>query len=221
MKREIIITKDGSSSVFVPDLNETYHSKNGAIQEAYYVYIDYGLNLIQNKTEINILEIGFGTGLNALVTLLEAEKRNLKINYVGVEAYPFLADEAAQLNYIELLEKPEKKADFDKMHACNWEEKIKFNDNFNLTKRKQLFENITDFKCYDLIYFDAFGFFAQPNLWETPTFKIMYNALKKNGVLSTYACRLSIIEAMENAGFTTEKKPGPPGKHEMLVAVKK
>lgn len=220
MKHEIIITQDGSSSIYIPELDETYHSKFGAIQEAKHVFIKNGLDLFEDDSEISILEIGFGTGLNALITMLEAEKRNLRINYVGVEAYPIALDEIAQLNYVAQLESPEKNAEFEKMHASNWEEEIVITSNFTLTKRKQSFADITDENTFDLIYFDAFGFTVQPELWNETIFEIMYKSLKNVGILTTYACRTSIKKAMQHAGFQTLKLPGAPGKREMLRALK-
>ena len=220
MKHEIIITQDGSSSIYIPELDETYHSKFGAIQEAKHVFIKNGLDLFADGSEISILEIGFGTGLNALITMLEAEKRNLKVNYVGVEAYPIAFDEILQLNYVEQLESPEKKGDFEKMHTANWEDEIVINPNFTLTKRKLSFADISDENIFDLIYFDAFGFTVQPELWNEEIFEIMYKSLKNRGILTTYACRTSIKKAMQHAGFQTLKLPGAPGKREMLRALK-
>ncbi len=220
MKHEIIITQDGSSSIYIPELEETYHSKFGAIQEAKHVFIKNGLDLFEDSSEISILEIGFGTGLNALITMLEAERRNLKINYVGVEAYPITLDEIAQLNYVEQLEALDKKADFEKMHATNWEEEFAIQSNFNLTKRKQFFTDISDENTFDLIYFDAFGFTVQPELWNEAIFAIMFKSLKNRGILTTYACRTSIKNAMQQVGFQTLKLPGAPGKREMLRALK-
>ena len=220
MKHEIIITQDGSSSIYIPELDETYHSKFGAIQEAKHVFIKNGLDLFEDGSGISILEIGFGTGLNALITLLEAEKRNLKINYVGVEAYPIPFDEISQLNYVTQLESLEKQVDFEKMHASNWEEEISINSNFRITKRKQFFTNISDENTFDLIYFDAFGFTVQPELWNEAIFEIMYKSLKSRGILTTYACRTSIKNSMQHAGFQALKLPGAPGKREMLRALK-
>jgi tRNA U34 5-methylaminomethyl-2-thiouridine-forming methyltransferase MnmC len=220
MKHEIIITQDGSSSIYIPELEETYHSKFGAIQEAKHVFIKNGLDLFEDSSEISILEMGFGTGLNALITMLEAEKRSLKVNYVGVEAYPIALDEIAQLNYVAQLEASDKQADFEKMHTSIWEEEIVINSNFTLTKRKQFFADITDENTFDLIYFDAFGFTVQPDLWNEAIFEIMYKSLKIKGILTTYACRTSIKKAMQHAGFQTLKLPGAPGKREMLRALK-
>jgi tRNA U34 5-methylaminomethyl-2-thiouridine-forming methyltransferase MnmC len=220
MKHEIIITQDGSSSIYIPELEETYHSKFGAIQEAKHVFIKNGLDLFEDSSEISILEIGFGTGLNALITMLEAENRNLKVNYVGVEAYPIALEEILQLNYVAQLEASDKQADFEKMHTSIWEQEIVINSNFTLTKRKQFFADITDENTFDLIYFDAFGFTVQPDLWNEAIFEIMYKSLKIKGILTTYACRTSIKKAMQHAGFQTLKLPGAPGKREMLRALK-
>ena len=218
MKREIIITKDGSSSIFLPEWDETYHSKFGAIQEAKHVFIKNGLDLFD--CTISILEIGFGTGLNALITLLEAETKKQMINYVGVEAYPVEMEEIKVLNYVEELNVKSKSDLFYTMHELKWEEKNTISDYFNLTKRKQFFNEITDKNTFDLIYFDAFGFRVQPELWTEEIFQRMYDALTKEGILVTYACRTSIKNAMIAVGFKVEKLPGAPGKREMLRAIK-
>jgi tRNA U34 5-methylaminomethyl-2-thiouridine-forming methyltransferase MnmC len=220
VKREIIHTKDGSTSIHLIDWNETYHSKFGAIQEAYHVFIKNGFDLFEKK-QISILEIGFGTGLNTFITYLEAIKKNQSIDYVGVEAYPVAFEEAMQMNYVSELESNSHNEIFEKIHRISWDEKIDLSPNFYLTKRLQLFENITDQNSFDLIYFDAFGFRVQPDLWSLDIFQKMYNALKINGVLVTYACRSSIKNAMLDCGFVVEKLPGAPGKREMLRATKK
>jgi tRNA U34 5-methylaminomethyl-2-thiouridine-forming methyltransferase MnmC len=219
LKREIIATKDGSTSIHLIDWNETYHSKFGAIQEAYHVFIKSGFELFEDKN-ISILEIGFGTGLNAFITFLEASKTNQKIDYVGVEAYPVAVEEALQMNYVSELNAISNSEIFEKMHQGNWEEKIMLSEHFLLTKRKQFFEDISDENTFDLIYFDAFGFRVQPELWSLEIFKKMYKALNINGVLVTYACRSSIKNAMLECGFTVEKLAGAPGKREMLRATK-
>ena len=219
MKREIIITNDGSSSIYIPELNETYHSKNGAIQEAYHVFINAGFSQI-NKNSINILEIGFGTGLNAFITYLEAKKTNTQINYIGVEAYPVSHEEIKVLNYVKELNVNSEHSVFDMMHHLDWGVENEISPQFKITKRKQLFQDINDFECYDLIYFDAFGFSVQPELWSEEIFQAMYNSLLINGILVTYACRGSIKRAMLKVGFKVEKLPGAPGKREMLRALK-
>lgn len=217
MKREIIVTGDGSVTIHLPEMNESYHSKFGAIQEAYHVFIKNGLSLTQGRP-ISILEIGFGTGLNAFITYIEALKTNQQIKYTGVEAYPVSPDEANLMNYASEL-----KGDADvytKMHTESWETPIPLRNNFLLTKQQKNFHQIDDSELYDVIYFDAFGYHAQPELWTVEVFSKMYAASKPGGILVTYACRTVIKNAMKEAGFVTEKLPGPPGKREMLRAYK-
>jgi len=196
-------------------MQESYHSKFGAIQEAYHVFIKNGLALFQGQP-ISILEIGFGTGLNAFITYLESVKSGQAINYTGVEAYPVAMNEVAQLNYVSQLQEGQEQGEFELMHSCDWEKPVSISENFTLTKRKQFFNEIDDIASFDLIYFDAFGYHAQPELWTAEIFLKMRNALRKNGILVTYACRTVIRKAMIEAGLETEKLPGPPGKREML-----
>ena len=219
MKREIILTRDGSSSIFLPELNETYHSRFGAIQEAKHVFIKNGLSLFNDKS-VSILEIGFGTGLNAFITFLETLETHQNINYVGIEAYPVAIDVINNLNYVSVLNATAYQSIFEEMHQSGWESVNSIAPHFHLTKRKQKFEEISDSNAFDLIYFDAFGFDVQPELWSEIIFKKMYDALLPNGVLVTYACRTSIRKAMINAGFRVEKLQGAPGKREMLRAFK-
>lgn len=219
MKREILTTKDGSTTIHLTDWDESYHSKHGAIQEAYHVFIKSGLSLFEGKS-VSILEIGFGTGLNAFITYLEAKKTSQKIDYVGVEAYPVKEEEALQMNYVSELNASDEKDVFEKMHQISWEDKHAISNHFSLTKRKQFFQDISDVDSFDLIYFDAFGFRVQPELWSLEIFQKMYAALKPNGVLVTYACRSSIKNAMLECGFKVEKLPGAPGKREMLRGTK-
>ena len=166
MERKIIVTNDGSVTIHLEDWNESYHSKHGAIQEAYHVFIKNGLDIFKNGESVSVLEIGFGTGLNAFITYLEHQKRNLILDYVGVEAYPVLPEEVSQLNYVQELNANEFDSIFQVMHEANWEEKIEIDTSFKLTKRKQFFKDINDKEKYNLIYFDAFGFNVQPELWN-------------------------------------------------------
>jgi tRNA U34 5-methylaminomethyl-2-thiouridine-forming methyltransferase MnmC len=219
LKREIIQTLDGSTTIQIKEWDECYHSKHGAIQEAQHVFIKNGLSLFKNR-QISILEIGFGTGLNAFITFLEAKKMNQSIDYVGVEAYPISAEELVSMNYVEELNARDEKGVFEQMHQCNWEEKEILGDGFSLTKRKQLFEEIDDLDRFDLIYFDAFGYRVQPELWSTAIFKKMFDSLKNNGVLVTYAARGVVKRSMIEVGFKVEKLAGPPGKREMFRARK-
>lgn len=217
MKREIITTADGSNTIHIPEWNEQYHSKHGAIQEAYHVFIRNGLEQI-SKENIAILEIGFGTGLNCLITLLESNKN---IDYIGVEAYPVALEELKKLNYTNNLNGKNKANYFQVIHECPWNVKQHISKQFSLTKQKKFFQEITDVNTYDLIYFDAFGARVQPELWTEKIFTIMYNSLRENGILVTYAAKGSIRRAMLAVGFFVERLPGPPGKREMLRATKR
>lgn len=220
MKREIIITSDGSTTIQLPDWNEQYHSKHGAIQEAYHVFLDTGFFKIDLQ-EIAILEIGFGTGLNAFITFLEAKKLQKKVNYVGVEAYPISIEEFQKLNYVSELKALEFQSVFDEMHRISWEKEHSISKDFQLLKRKQFFQDIQDTAAFDLIYFDAFGAQNQPELWTEAIFLKMYKAMKKEGVLVTYSAKGSVRRAMQAVGFMVERLPGPPGKREMLRATKR
>lgn len=219
MEREILYTHDGSTTIHIKEWDECYHSKFGAIQEAQHVFIKNGLSLFNTKS-ISILEIGFGTGLNAFITFLESKKLGIIIDYVGVEGYPISHDEVKNMNYVSELKAESDGIIFEKMHSCQWEEKNCLETDFFLTKRNQFFNDIVDLEKFDLIYFDAFGYRVQPELWSAEIFKIMYKALKQKGVLVTYAARSIIKKNMLDAGFTVEKLQGPPGKREMFRASK-
>ncbi len=221
MKREIITTADGSTTIHLPDWNEQYHSKHGAIQEAYHVFIEMGFFsfLKKNKTiPVRILEIGFGTGLNAFITFLEAKKRKLQIEYTGIEAYPVEISEIKKLNYSEQLNISSEI--LLKFHTSSWGKIIPISNNFNLLKRNQFFSEIEDKNTFHIIYFDAFGARVQPELWTEAIFNRMYDALTIGGVLVRYCAKGSVRRAMQAVGFTVERLPGPPGKREMLRAVK-
>ncbi|MBF4484466.1 MULTISPECIES: tRNA (5-methylaminomethyl-2-thiouridine)(34)-methyltransferase MnmD [unclassified Flavobacterium] len=220
MKREIIKTLDGSTTIHLQEWDECYHSKHGAIQEAKHVFIKNGLSLFEGNP-VSIMEIGFGTGLNAFITFLESIQKNQVIDYVGVEAYPVEADEVLGMNYVTELGALEFENIFEKMHKCEWNKKNEICSSFSLTKRKQFFHEIDDFETFDLIYFDAFGYRVQPELWSTEIFRKMYKSLKPNGVLVTYAARGVVKRSMIEVGFTVEKLAGPPGKREMFRAFKK
>lgn len=219
-KPEIKITADGSHTLYVPNLDETYHSVHGAIQEALHVFIKNGFNY-SNKQHLNILEIGFGTGLNTFLTLKEALKSKIKVNYSSIEAYPLSVETVNQLNYIEQLNMSSfEKENFNKLHEIEWESYQAVNTNFNLRKLNIKLQDYEEMELYDLIYFDAFGPRVQPNLWEENILKKMYNALKPNGVLVTYCAKGSVKRGLKSVGFKIESLPGPPGKREMTRAIK-
>ncbi|WNH12915.1 tRNA (5-methylaminomethyl-2-thiouridine)(34)-methyltransferase MnmD [Thalassobellus suaedae] len=228
MEREIVITGDGSSTIHLPEWDEQYHSKHGAIQEACHVFIKHGLHhfchseiISESHPSISILEIGFGTGLNTFITLLEAEKLKLNIGYCGVEGYPVLMEEINQLNYPKELQATEKDVLFKKLHEVSWNERNIITPNFSLLKQHKFFNEIEEVDTYNIIYFDAFGARVQPELWTEAIFKKMYDALKFHGVLVTYSAKGSVRRAMQAVGFEVERLPGPPGKREMLRATKR
>lgn len=229
MQRKIITTADGSKTIQIEEWNEQYHSVHGAIQEAKYVYIKHGLlyymnHILQEENRlspqtIHLLEIGFGTGLNALLTQLKAQELKQPISYVGVEAFPIASEELTQLNYpSELKVNPET---LNKLHQCSWEESHHISEVFHLTKQQKFFKHISEEHAFDVIYFDAFGARVQPELWTEAIFKRMFNVLKPNGVLTTYSAKGSVKRAMMAVGFEVERLQGPPGKRHMLRALKR
>lgn len=245
MQRKVIITADGSSTIQIEDWNEQYHSVHGAIQEANHVYIEHGFlfyvesNLkfnapsfeinedtsqtkrqasATNNPGINILEIGFGTGLNALLTYLKSQELNLNITYTGVEAFPISSDELALLNYNEELQIID--SVFQKMHEVPWQEKYQISEHFILEKQQRTFETISDENKYNVIYYDAFGPRVQPELWTEDILAKMFKALKPKGVLTTYSAKGSVKRALESVGFEVGRLQGPPGKRHMLRGVK-
>lgn len=223
MKRNIITTADGSKTIQIEEWNEQYHSVHGAVQEANHVFIKHGLLFFINKYSreqpINILEIGFGTGLNTFLTLLKAGEIKTQIQYTGVEAFPVASEEISLLNYVNHLHASSDV--FYKLHDVSWETEHEILDHFKLTKQQKDFKDIEDKNLYHIIYFDAFGARVQPELWTESIFKKMFEALKDNGVLVTYSAKGSVRRAMQAVGFKMEKLPGPPGKREMLRAIKK
>ena len=223
MERKIIKTADGSTTIYLKDWDEHYHSKHGAIQEAYHVFLKMGLEPAIEKfgKELRLMEIGFGTGLNAYITLLEALLLGLDLRYTGVEAYPVAPEEWKSLNYTQSLEVTDTLARlFERIHEGAWESEQEITPEFRLLKRKQLFHDISDTQAFELIYFDAFGARVQPELWGEEIFQKMHDALVSGGILVTYAAKGSVRRAMQKVGFTVEKLPGPPGKREMMRAIK-
>ena len=221
MKREFLITGDGSVTIHLPEWNEQYHSKHGAIAEADHVFITSGLHHLLSKRspkEISILEIGFGTGLNAYLTLLDPATNNINIRYTGVEAFPVQSGEIEHLNYAELVKGSEEL--FLALHSAPWNKWVSVTGYFQLLKQKKQFSEVMDKNTYGLIYFDAFGPRVQPELWTEEIFKAMFQALEEGGILVTYSAKGSVRRDMERVGFTVERLPGPPGKREMLRATK-
>ena len=222
MKRSIITTSDGSKTIQIEGWNEQYHSIHGALQEAKYVYINAGLKTFLERqpkqNALTVLEIGFGTGLNALLTALESLNISQEICYHGIEAYPVEAEELQALGYHTLIGSDP--SIFQNIHNCSWHETHKILPHFSIVKRQAFFSDIAEVNAFDVIYFDAFGPRVQPNLWIESIFKKMYEALRPNGLLVTYCAKGSVRRCMQVVGFKVERLPGPPGKREMLRAIK-
>lgn len=219
--RELVLTQDGSHTLFSTHHAVHYHSKFGAITESAHVFINAGLRMkaaIQN--EISIFEMGFGTGLNAYMTALEAQKRNLKIKYTAVENFPVSVEEYKKLNYPRLLEGKPVSEILEKIHLCDWEAFHFVNENFQLHKKKCPVETLVFRNEFDLIFFDAFAPDIQPELWTTDMMKKMYESLKPGGILTTYCAKGSVKRTLKSVGFVIESIAGPPGKREMTRAVK-
>lgn len=209
------ITDDGSHTLFVPEIDECYHSTKGAIQESRHIFIEAGLKQCA-KSEINVLEIGFGTGLNALLTALESD---VSVRYTTIELYPVPIEQALKLNYPELLE-DESVVLFEKIHSSPWNEKVQITENFSITKLNADITR-TDFdEQFDVIYFDAFSPEKQPEMWSEEMFRKLYLCASENAVLTTYCAKGAVRRAMKSAGFAVERLPGPPGKREILRARK-
>jgi len=221
MTRELIRTKDNSYTLFVPELDEHYHSIHGALAEAEHIFINAGLKPIADRSPISILEIGFGSGLNACLTALYADALRLNIFYQGLEKYPVATNEWQSLDYPSIIEDENCQPVLEAIHAAKWEEKSTINPHFELVKTKVDFRNfLGQANSFDLIYFDAFAPSAQAELWSLAIFQEMFKVLKPGGRLVTYCVKGSVRRTMVEAGFKVEKIPGPPGKREIARALK-
>lgn len=223
MKRHVQQTLDGSNTLFISDLNESYHSQHGALQEAQHVFIDNGIKHIK-KYEINILELGFGTGLNFLATINEFFKTDKYhvIRYFTIEKYPVTPDEIASLNYEKLF--PDKKIAqaYFAAHAAEWNLETELTSGFTLTKVNADFHQLNEINLppIDLVYFDCFGARVQPDLWEKPLLEKLEQKMAPSSLLTTYASKGSFRRELQALHFSVIKMAGPPGKREMLNAWK-
>ena len=216
---EIKQTADGSNTIFLPDLNENYHSFHGAIQEANHVFIKNGLDRFTSTSEISIFELGFGTGLNALLTCMWAEKNKVKIEYVSIEAFPVPIDICKKMDYPVHLD-PSGSEAYSKLLEAEWEQLIPISTHFSIRKINSAIQEWTNNQKFDLIYFDAFGPRAQSEMWELPILEKMFNTLEDNGILVTYCAQGQFRRNLKYLGFNVESLPGPPGKREMTRAHK-
>ncbi|MDD2246140.1 MAG: tRNA (5-methylaminomethyl-2-thiouridine)(34)-methyltransferase MnmD [Proteiniphilum sp.] len=221
MKTIIETTKDGSNTLFVPELNEHYHSTHGAIQESSHIYINAGLNYCDKQT-VNLLEIGFGTGLNAFMTLLDSEKKNRKVNYTSFELYPLQVINAEKLNYSSILA-PTQNEVFISLHTSPWNTPTEITPDFTLNKLLIDVQELPDFRphqTFDVIYYDAFAPEKQPEMWTQEIFNTLYSFSNCGAVLTTYCAKGAVRRMLQASGFFLERLPGPPGKREIIRAVK-
>jgi len=219
----LMVTSDGTHTVVSPIFNETYHSKHGALQESMHVFIDKGLlyPAFSDISALGILELGFGTGLNALLSSLYQPQTVRSIHYTTYEAYPLDVPTALSLNYTSFFEdKPDAGEVFDKMHQCDWGQDMRISERFVFRKERKFFQDIAESVPFHLIYFDAFGPGTQPELWERPLVESLYNLLHPGGILVTYGAQGAFRRHLKSVGFAIEILPGPPGKREMTRAVK-
>lgn len=224
MSLQIIQTKDGSSSIFNTDLNETYHSIHGAIQESRHVFIKNGLDYLFQKSQpdsISVFEVGLGTGLNALLSIEFAIQNRVNIHYASIEAFPIDPVLTAQLNYPSYLELENAFDYFQKIHSSVWNDTVPLHGFFNFHKVSHPIQSypLTS-GAYDLIFFDAFAPEKQPDMWQMNVLKKVVDALKPNGVLVTYCAKGQLRRDLLLLDLKVEKLPGPPGKREMIRAIK-
>jgi tRNA U34 5-methylaminomethyl-2-thiouridine-forming methyltransferase MnmC len=223
VKVELKQTEDGSSTLYVPELDETYHSTHGAIQESRHVFIEAGLKKLlleagSSKKSIKVFEVGFGTGLNALLSLIEVNGGDISLEYQSIELYPLQDIVIGQLNYSSALE--DNKSYFQHIHESPWEIKVDITDQFKLYKINQSFIEFDTADKFDLIYFDAFGPSKQSELWAKDILKKCYQMLHPAGVLVTYSAKGQLKRDLKDLGFKVEALPGPPGKAQMTRAIK-
>ncbi|MBT29523.1 MAG: methyltransferase [Thalassobius sp.] len=220
---KIIETGDGSHTLFNEALNETYHSTHGALTESQHVFIKEGLSYYSDKNpdkkKISILEIGFGTGLNAMLTLQAAIEKNLEIFYYTLEPYPVETEVIEKLNYKSLFEETYQPY-YNQLHELPWEVENKVVDNFSIVKTTTGLENLSFSEQFDLVYFDAFAPRKQPELWEVASLKNAITPLKAKGVLVTYCAMGAFKRNLKSLDVLVESIPGPPGKREMTRAIK-
>ena len=219
MNSELQITEDGSYTLFVPELNECYHSTHGAVQESQHIFIEAAFNQC-NKEIVNVLEIGFGTGLNAFLCMIAAKKSGKKVNYISLEKNPVSVDKAMMLNYPMLVE-PTRKNYFEVLHTSAWNIKHTLTSFFDFEKLEVDFLEFNHIGRYDVIFFDAFSPEKQPEMWTEQLFKNIFDNSNPNAILTTYCAKGVVRRALQSAGFIVERLPGPPGKREILRAVKK
>lgn len=221
LERSVKTTSDGSKTLFISNLNEGYHSHHGALQEAEHVFIENGIKNVSDY-DINILELGFGTGLNAMVTINEYLKNPSwgTLHYFTLEKYPVTLQEIEQLSYAELFTMEQAEEILQKLHACEWNVAQEIVPGFTLTKFHCDFYSLKDLSLppINLVYYDCFGARVQPDLWEKPLFEQVKDKMALGGLLTTYSSKGSVRRILKALQFEVTKLEGPKGKREMINA---
>ena len=216
MDLSLVKTGDGSNTLYNAQLNEHYHSVNGAIQESNHVFIDAAVRQHQ-KMHLNVLEIGFGTGLNALLTARHAQKEKINIIYNSLEPFPLSKSIVSQLKYSDQIDEVDL---YETIHSSEWDQMAAVSEYFKLYKQKVKIEEVILGLNFDVVYFDAFAPDVQPELWTKNVFEKIFNAMNSGAILTTYSCKGDVRRSLVSVGFKVEKIPGPPGKREMIRAIK-
>jgi tRNA U34 5-methylaminomethyl-2-thiouridine-forming methyltransferase MnmC len=222
MQLKIIISDDGSHTLLAEEYGEHYHSTYGAIGESMHVYIENGLipSIMKNNI-LNVLEIGFGTGLNAFLTLIEASNRKAIVKYTTFEPYPVENEIISQLNYPKLINNSSFQNDYYRMHQAEWNKMTEISPCFSILKiNKKLQETDLTDNEYHVVYFDAFAPDIQPELWTAEVFSLCFRTMKNNSILMTYSAKGSVKRTLKSVGFKVENIKGPIGKREITKALK-
>ena len=216
----MVKTGDGSPTILSTRFNQHYHSIHGAVQESQHVFMKHGLLELDQRQDLNVLELGFGTGMNAFLTLAYRQDCGFRTSYCSYEAFPLISDQYKDLDYSSFIQPEKKQSVFQSMHKAPWEELTEIIPGFSLKKVNADVLNGLAVQNVDLVIFDAFSPNSQPELWTEDAFKMFYNSMKKGGILSTYCAKGDVRRTLISVGFQVNKLPGPPGKREMLQAIK-
>lgn len=216
----IIKTLDGSQSIQIKDTDVTFHSRHGAVTESRHIFIKNGFEyaIRDNKNPVRILEVGFGTGLNAALTALEAAKQNTLVFYCAIEKFPLPETICSKLNYAAHIG-GDGQAILDLLHTSPWNLEQKVNEYFTFFKKEQDLQDFKNGRVFDLIYFDAFAPADSPELWTEEVFKMLAGFLSEGGCLVTFCAKGEIKRLLKKCGFIVVALNGPPGKREMTRAV--
>ncbi len=218
MKREIRETADGSMTIYLPEMDEHYHSYHGALQEALHVFIENGIKKLPYKEEIAVFELGLGTGLNALLTALWANENNQKVDYFGLEAFPVEVEMNLNMNYQDLIPNDLATEYFTKIIVAEWDKSVVISERFQIKKVEETIQNLSVSNQFDVVFFDAFGPRAQEEMWEYNVLEKTVQLLKSGGLFVTYCAKGQLKRDLKTLGLKVETLPGPPGKREMTIA---